>query len=105
MTEKSSNRNDLPLTSTGVTLPSDKTGRTPLDYVSCVSESFKRISKGSRYYRRVLLLHKPRGTTTYRTRMEKRLGVTLKQSYVNKVTAMLNSGIIPAGNSDIIHRV
>ena len=48
--EKLSIRNpDLKLTSTGVTLPSDKTGRTPLDYVSCVSELFKRISKGSRY--------------------------------------------------------
>ena len=37
--------------------------------------------------------------------MEKRLGVTLKQSYVNKITAMLNPGMIPPGNSDIIHRL
>ena len=32
-------------TSTGVTLPSNKTGKIPLDYVSCVSEVFKRIKK------------------------------------------------------------
>ena len=36
--------------------------------------------------------------------MEKRLGVTLKQSYVNKITAMLNSGMIPPENNDMIHR-
>ena len=36
--------------------------------------------------------------------MEKRLGVTLKQSYVNKITAMLDLGMIPPGNSDLIHR-
>ena len=35
--------------------------------------------------------------------MEKRLGITVKQGYVNRITAMLNSGIIPPGNSDIIH--
>ena len=40
----------------------------------------------------------------YKAKMEKRLGVTLKQSYVNKITAMLNSGTIPPGNSGIIHR-
>ena len=61
------------LTSKGVILPSDKTGRTPLDYVSCASGSFKRINKGSSYYRRMLLLHKPRGTTTYKANMEKGL--------------------------------
>ena len=36
--------------------------------------------------------------------MEKRLGGTLKQSNVNKITTMLNSGMIPPGNSDIFHR-
>ena len=36
--------------------------------------------------------------------MEKRLGVTLRQFYVAKVTTMLNTGMIPTGNSDIIHR-
>ena len=56
--ENFSSRNDLTRMSTGVTLPSDKTGKTPLDYVSCISDSFKRISKGSSYYRRILLLHK-----------------------------------------------
>ena len=39
--EKFGNQNPgLSLTSKGVTLPSDKTGKTPLDYVSCASESF-----------------------------------------------------------------
>ena len=36
--------------------------------------------------------------------MKKRLGITLKQSYVNRITSMLDSGMIPTGNSDIIHR-
>ena len=54
--EKLSIRNpDLKMTSIGVTLPPDRTGRTSLGYVSCVSESFKQISKGSSYYRRILL--------------------------------------------------
>ena len=90
--EKFSNRNDLTLTSKGVTLPSDKMGKTPLDYVSCISDSFKRISKGFSYYRKILLLHKPKGTITYKSKMEKRLGVTLKQGYVNRITTMLNAG-------------
>ena len=36
--------------------------------------------------------------------MEKRLGVTIKQSYVNRITTMFNSGMIPPENSDIVHR-
>ena len=35
--------------------------------------------------------------------MEKRVGTTLKQGYVSKVTEMLNKGMIPTGNSDIMH--
>ena len=93
------------LISKGVTFPSDKMVRTPLDYVSCASDSFKWINKGSSYYRRILLLQKPRGTITYKTKMEKRLGVTLKHSYVNRVAAMINSGMISPGNSDIIPQV
>ena len=84
--------------------PSEKTGKTPLDYVPCISEAFQRITKGSSYYRWILLLPKPKGTTTYKAKMEKRLGVTLKQSYVTKIMTMLNTGMIPTGNSDIIHR-
>ena len=57
--EKFSSRTDLTVTSTGVALPFDKTGKAPFDYISCISDSFKRISKGSIYYRRILLLHKP----------------------------------------------
>ena len=37
---------------------SDKIGKTPLAYISCVRESFKRIKKGSSYYRRILLTQK-----------------------------------------------
>ena len=37
------------LTSTGVTFPSVKTGRTPLDHVPCISKAFKRITKDSSY--------------------------------------------------------
>ena len=40
--EKFSSRNDRTLTSTGVTLPTDKTGKAPLDYVLYISDSFKR---------------------------------------------------------------
>ena len=61
--EKFGNRNPcLTLMLKGVTLPSDKTGRTPLDYVSYASESFKCIQKGSSYYRRILLLYKPKNS-------------------------------------------
>lgn len=103
--EKFSNRNPgLSLTSKEVKSPSDKTGKTPLDYILYASKLFKLIHKGSTYYRRILLLHKPKDTTNYKTKMEKRLGVNLKQSYVNRITAMLNSGMIPPGNSDIIRR-
>ena len=91
---------ELSLTLKGVSLPSDKTGKTPLDFASCGSESFKRIQKGSNFYRRILLIHKPRGTTNYKTKMEKRLGVNQREGYVNRIMAMLNSGLIPSGNSD-----
>ena len=37
-------------------------------------------------------------------RAPNRLGVTLKKSYVNRIKAMPNSGMIPTRNSDIIHR-
>ena len=63
-------------------------GKILLNYISCVSESFKQIKKGSSYYRRILLIQKPRGTITYKSMMEKRFGVTgmtLKQGYVNRV--------------------
>ena len=69
----------MSLTSTGVTLPYGKMGKTPLDYISCVRESFKRMKKGSSYYRRILSIQKPRGTITYKIRMGKRFGVTIKQ--------------------------
>ena len=82
------------LKSTGVTLPSEKTGKTSLDYVPCISKAFKRITKGSSHYRQILLLHKPKGATNYKSKMEKRFGTTLKKSYVIQVTTMLNSGMI-----------
>ena len=72
--EKFGSRNPgLSLTSKEVTLPTDKT---PLN---SVSKSFKHILKGSSYFRRILLIHKPRDTTTYKTNIEKRLGVNLRQ--------------------------
>ena len=69
----------LSLTLAGVTLPSNKMGKTPLDYIPCVSEAFKRINKASSYYRRIILIQNPRGTSAYKSKMEKRFGVTLKQ--------------------------
>ena len=59
---------------------------------------------GSSYYRWILLLHKPKGAINYKSRMEKRLVIIVKQNYVNRITTMLNSGMIPTGKSDIIHR-
>jgi len=35
----------LSLTSNGVTLPTEKTGKTPLDYIPCVSEAFKELRR------------------------------------------------------------
>ena len=35
--------------------------------------------------------------------MKKRLGVTLKKGYVNRVISMHNSGMIYPGNSDILY--
>ena len=90
---------------TGVSLPKDKTGRTPLDYMESPDDAFKRISKGSGYFRRILLLHRPASTVTYRSKMEKRFGMHLRQGYVNKITGMLNDGTIPPGNADILHRL
>ena len=94
------------LRSTGVPLPKDgQKGRTPLDYMESPEEAFKRISKCSGYYRRILLLHKPASVVTYRSKLEKRFGVHLRQGYVNKITEMLNNGNIPPGNADILHRL
>ena len=42
---------------------------------------------------------------TYKSKMEKRFGVDLKQDYVNRVPTILNIGMIPPGNSDILHRL
>ena len=36
--------------------------------------------------------------------MEKRLGVNRRQDYVNRTTTILNSGMIPPWNSDILNR-
>ena len=44
---------------TGVTLPSDRDDLTPLDYIPCACKAFKRIKKGSGYYRRILVIQKP----------------------------------------------
>ena len=94
------------LRSTGVPLPKNgKMGRTPLDYMECPEEAFKRISKGSGHYRRILLLHKPTSEVTYRSKLEKRFGVHLRKGYVKKITAMLNNEKIPPENADILHRL
>ena len=79
--EKFSSRNDLSLRSTGVTLPyvQSSTG---------VTFPSGKITKGSSYSRRILLLYKPNGVTNYKSKTEKRLGTTLKQSYVIKITTM-----------------
>ena len=44
---------ELKLKSKEVVTPIDKQGKTPLDYITNVIEAFKRIKKGSNYYRRI----------------------------------------------------
>ena len=96
---------ELKLKSKGVVTPVDKQGKTPLDYVPNIIEAFNRIKKGSNYYRRILVQKKPMGKITFKTKMEKRLNTTLRQGYVCKVAEMLNKGMIPTNNSDILHRL
>ena len=45
---------------------------------------------------------KPMGKKTFKMKMEKRLDTTLRQGYVCKVAEMLNKGMIPTNNSDIL---
>ena len=45
---------DLELNSKGIDTPVDKK-KTPLDYIPNVIVAFKRIKKGSNYYRRILV--------------------------------------------------
>ena len=95
----------LKLKSKGVSTPVDKLGKTPLDYISNVNEAFSRIKKGSSYYRRILVQKKPMGKMTFKMKMEKRLDTTLRRGYVCKSAEMLNKGMIPTNNGDILHRL
>ena len=45
---------------------------------------------------------KPMRKKTFKMKMEKRLNVTLRQGYVCKVAEMLNKGMIPTNNGDIL---
>ena len=63
-------------TATGVSLPKDKTGKTPIDYMESPDDVFKRISKGSGYFRRILLLHRLASKVTYRSKMKRDSGYT-----------------------------
>ena len=95
----------LKLKSKGVSIPVDKLGKTPLDYISNVAEAFSRIKKGSSYYRRILVQKKPMGKMTFKMKMEKRLDTTLRRGYTCRVAEMLNKGLIPNNNGDILHRL
>ena len=96
---------ELKLNSKGVVTPIDKSGKTPLDYIDNVADAFKRIKKGSSYYRRILVQKKPMGKMSFMMKMEKRLDMTLRQRYVCRVAEMMNKGMIPTNNSDILHRL
>ena len=48
---------------------------------------------------------KQKGKLTYKDKIEKRFDISLRQGYVNKVTGMLNSGMIPVNIGDILHRL
>ena len=45
------------------------------------------------------------GKKTFKMKMEKRLNTTLRQGYVCRVAEMLNKGMIPTNNGDILHRL
>ena len=60
---------DLKLSSNGVKTRVDKQGKSPLNNIPNVVEAFKRIKKGSNYYRRILVQQKPYGKTTYKGNM------------------------------------
>ena len=45
------------------------------------------------------------GKITFKMKMEKRLDTTLRQGYVCRVAEMLNKGMIPTNNGDILHRL
>ena len=64
---------DLELRSNGVNTPVDKQGRTPLDYISNVVDAFKRIKKGSNYYRSILVQKKPKGKVPYKDKSGKKV--------------------------------
>ena len=81
----------------------DRHGRTPLNYIPNVVDVFKRIKRGSEYYRRILVQKKPKGKVAYKDKMEKRFDISLRQDYLNKVAGMLNQGMIPVNNSDMLH--
>ena len=96
---------ELKLKFKGVVTPVDKQGKTPLDYVPNMIEAFNRTKKGSSYYWRKLVQKKPMGKKTFKMKMEKRLDTMLRQSYVCKVAEMLNKGMIPTNNGNILHRL
>ena len=83
----------------------DKLGKTPLDYITNVVDAFKRIKKGSNYYRKIMVQKRPMGKMSFKMKMEKRLDTTLRQGYVCRVAEMMNKGMIPTNNSDILHRL
>ena len=93
----------LKLKSIGVVTPVNKLGKTPLEYISNVAEAFKRIKKGSNYYRRILMQKRPMGKMIFKMKMEKRLDTTLRQGYVCRVAEMLNKDMIPTNNGNIVH--
>ena len=59
----------LKLKSKGVVTPVDKLGKTPLDYITNVADAFKRIKKGSNYYRRILVQKRPMGKMSFKMKM------------------------------------
>ena len=60
----------LEVSSNVIVTPIDKHGRTPLDYILCVVEAFKRTKKWSSYNRRIILQNKPPRSLTRTGKME-----------------------------------
>ena len=67
---------DLELRSNGINTPVDKQGRTLLDYISNVVDVFKRITKGSKYYRTILVQKKSKRKVACKDKIEKRFDIS-----------------------------
>ena len=88
----------------GVATHVDKHGRTPLNYILCIVEAFKRIKKGTSDYR-IIPFRKSLWEDKHKKKNGEKVQYLTPQGYINKVTELLSSCTIPMNSSDIFHRI